>query len=101
MANTDDMHNPDPETQAAILKGIDELARELEKFKEEMSATFGEVNSLLSGVEAAVVRLVLVSTRLTPKSPLTTDDIPGETARDKLGYLLKQIRPQHGQPEQP
>jgi hypothetical protein len=101
MANTDDMGNMDPETQAAVLKGIDELEQELAKCKEEMAASFGELNSLLSGVEAAVVRLSLVSRRTPGKVPLTPDDIPGETAGDKLVYLLKQMRPQSGEPEKP
>lgn len=90
-----------PETQAAILKGIDELERELAKLKEEIAACFGALNSLFSSVESAVVRLSTVSRRKPGNAPLTPDDIPGETAGDQLVYLLKQMRPQPSEPEQP
>jgi hypothetical protein len=101
MANTDDMGNMDPETQAAILKGIDELERELANLREEMAASFGALNSLLSSVESAVVRLSIAARQKPGKVPLTPDDIPGETAGDKLVYLLNQMRPQHSDPEKP
>lgn len=101
MADTDDLDDMDPETLAAILKGIDEVDRELGKLREEMRAAFGETNSLLSGLEAAVLRLTLVSGRRSTQPALTPEDIPGETAAEKLLNLLKQMYPQYSQPEQP